>query len=366
MTAIETDGLAKQYGAVTAIRDVTMTVTPGEVYGFLGPNGAGKSTTIAILLDYARPTAGTARIFGMDPQRRQVEIGRRVGVLPERCELYDRLSGRKHLAFAIRAMDAADDPDELLERVGLAGAGDRPVGTYSTGMTQRLKLALALVGDPSLLILDEPSSGLDPHGIKRLREIVTVERDRGTAVFFSSHVLEQVEAVCDRIGIMVAGRLVVSGDLESLKADVRPTVQLTVTVDTVPPTLREALESMPVVTALRMPRSRAGGTVTAGDSSVGSETTATGDAAVGSGMTTTGDAAVSSGTTTTGDAAVSSGTKAGSKPTRDPNRIVVSIADETAKAAVLRRVEEHATIVDFSAERGSLETLFERYAREDR
>ena len=366
MTAIETDGLAKQYGAVTAIRDVTMTVTPGEVYGFLGPNGAGKSTTIAILLDYARPTAGTARIFGMDPQRSQVEIGRRVGVLPERCELYDRLSGRKHLAFAIRAMDATDDPDALLERVGLADAGDRPVGTYSTGMAQRLKLALALVGDPSLLILDEPSSGLDPHGIKRLREIVTAERDRGTAVFFSSHVLEQVEAVCDRIGIMVAGRLVVSGDLESLKADVRPTVQLTVTVDTIPSTLTEALESMPVVTDLHMPGSGTGGVTTDGERTVGSGTTAGDDWTVGSGTTAGGDSAVGSGTTAGDDWTVGSENAAGRKSTRDPNRIVLSIADETAKAAVLRRVEEHATIVDFSAERGSLETLFERFAREDR
>jgi ABC-2 type transport system ATP-binding protein len=237
MPAIRTDGLTKRYdggilGAdVTAVDDLDLVVEEGEVYGFLGPNGAGKSTTIDMLLDYARPTDGTVEVLGYDAIAQSDAVSKCVGVLPEGYGLYDRLTGRRNLEFAIEWQDATDDPAVLLDRVGLdADDAARPVGDYSKGMTQRLALAMALVGDPDLLILDEPSSGLDPNGIRLLREIVREEADSGTTVFFSSHILGQVEAVCDRVGILDDGELVAVDTVEGLReaAGASSTLELTI------------------------------------------------------------------------------------------------------------------------------------------
>lgn len=246
MEAINTSGLTKRFGDVLAVTDLDLRVSPGEVYGFVGPNGAGKSTTIALLLDLLRPTRGSVRVLGLDATAAQLRIRRRVGILPERCGLYARLTGREHLSFAIGAHDAPQTPDDLLDRVGLAGDGDRPTRTYSTGMAQRLRLALALVGEPDLLILDEPSSGLDPVGIARLRDIVSAERDRGAAVFFSSHRFPQVRAVCDRVGILVDGRLRASEPLETIE---RGGCRLRLVVEGDPRELRSTLAAHPEVIA---------------------------------------------------------------------------------------------------------------------
>ena len=237
MAAIRTEGLTKRYGHdVYAVDDLSMTVEAGEVFGFLGPNGAGKSTTIDILLDYVRPTAGSATVLGYDAQRGAEEIHRRVGILPDGYSLYDRLSGRDHVEFAVDLKGAADDPEEVLERVGLdAAAAARPAGTYSKGMSQRLALGMALVGDPDLLILDEPSTGLDPDGIRDIREITLDHAAAGGTVFFSSHVLSQVEAVCDRVGILNRGRLVAVDTIEGLRDAVGTGSTIKLTVDT-PPT----------------------------------------------------------------------------------------------------------------------------------
>jgi len=217
MTAIELRGVTKQFADVTAVRGLDLTVEEGEVYGFLGPNGAGKSTTIDMVLDLVRPTEGTVRVLGQDATADGVAIRQRTGVLPDGFAVYDRLSGRQHVEFAVRSKEADDDPDDLLDRVGLLDAADRKAGGYSKGMRQRLALAMALAGDPDLLILDEPSSGLDPAGAKEMREIVRTEADRGATVFFSSHILEQVEAVCDRVGILRAGELVAEDSVEGLR-----------------------------------------------------------------------------------------------------------------------------------------------------
>ena len=217
MTAIELRGVRKEFGDVTAVSDLDLTVQEGEVYGFLGPNGAGKSTTIDMLLDLVRPTAGTVRVLGRDATGDGVAIRQRTGVLPDGFSVYNRLSGRKHVEFAVRSKEADDDPDALLERVGLLDDADRKAGGYSKGMRQRLALAMALVGDPDLLVLDEPSSGLDPAGAKEMREIVQREADRGATVFFSSHILEQVDAVCDRVGILRNGELVAEDSVEGLR-----------------------------------------------------------------------------------------------------------------------------------------------------
>ena len=230
MAAIELSGVRKEFADVTAVRDLDLTVEEGEVYGFLGPNGAGKSTTINILLDFVRPSAGEVRVLGRDAHRESLAVRQRTGVLPEGFGVYDRLSGRQHVEFAIDSKDADDDPDELLSRVGLAADGARTAGGYSKGMRQRLALAMALVGEPELLILDEPSSGLDPTGAKDMREIVREEVDRGATVFFSSHVLGQVEAVCDRVGILRDGRLVAEDSVEGLREAVGDDETLVITV----------------------------------------------------------------------------------------------------------------------------------------
>jgi ABC-2 type transport system ATP-binding protein len=221
---IETDGLTKRYESTVAVDDLDLAVTDDEIYGFLGPNGAGKSTTIGLLMDYVRPTAGTARVLGADPQADVVEIHDRLGILPDRYSLYDGHTARQHLVLVSNTKRADDSPEQLLDRVGLGDAIDQDVATFSQGMEQRLALAMALVGDPDLLILDEPFTGLDPHGVRTVREIVHEENDRGAAVFFSSHVLGQVELVCDRVGILHRGRLVAEGTVDDLRtsADVEP------------------------------------------------------------------------------------------------------------------------------------------------
>lgn len=214
---IETDGVTKRYGDVRAVDGLGLTVERGETYGFLGPNGAGKSTTIGLVLDYLRPTSGAIRVFGRDPQHDAVEVRDRIGVLPDRFGLYEDRSARQHVAFVAETKRANDDPETLLERVGLGDAIDDDAGNFSSGMEQRLALAMALVGEPDLLVLDEPFSGLDPHGVRRVRDIVHEENERGATVFFSSHVLGQVELVCDRIGVLHDGRLVAEGTLDELR-----------------------------------------------------------------------------------------------------------------------------------------------------
>ena len=217
MAAIEIDGLSKHFGDVVAVDDLDLTVEEGEIFGFLGPNGAGKSTTIDIVLDFVRPTSGSVSVLGHDTQEEGLAVRRKTGVLPDAYHVYDRLTGRQHLEFAVEVKDADDDPADLLDRVGIADAADRKAGGYSKGMRQRLIMGIALVGDPDLLILDEPSTGLDPNGAREMREIIRAENDRGTTIFFSSHVMEQVEAVCDRVAIIDRGRLVAVDTIQGLR-----------------------------------------------------------------------------------------------------------------------------------------------------
>jgi ABC-2 type transport system ATP-binding protein len=231
MTAIQARNITKRYGTLTAVDRVDLTVEEGEIFGFLGPNGAGKSTMINMLLDFARPTQGSVEVFGLDCQQRSVAAREHMGVLPEGYHVYDPLTGRQHVEFAIESKDAEDDPQELLQRVGIASAADRPAGGYSKGMAQRLVLAMALVGQPDLLLLDEPTTGLDPNGAKAMRNILEAENERGATIFFSSHILEQVEAICDRVGIMHEGELVAVDTIESLRATAKGGTKLLIAVD---------------------------------------------------------------------------------------------------------------------------------------
>jgi len=215
--AVETRGLTKRFGDTVAVEDLDLEVEEGEIFGFLGPNGAGKSTTINLLLDFIRPTAGSAEVLGIDAQADPQRVRERVGVLPEGYGFDDPLTGREYVDWAIDTKGAADDPDALLDTVGLADDADRLARAYSKGMQQRLGFAMALAGDPELLVLDEPSTGLDPNGIQSMRETIRERAEAGTTVFFSSHILSEVEAVCDRVGVMNRGELVVTDTIAGLR-----------------------------------------------------------------------------------------------------------------------------------------------------
>jgi len=234
MAAIETRSLTKQFGSLHAVRDVSFQVERGEVFGFLGPNGAGKSTTINVLLDFVRRTSGDVSVLGYDPQKRPRAVRERIGVLPEATGFYGRDTARDHLRFAAAMKRVDDDPDDLLDRVGIADAADRPVGGFSKGMRKRLGLAVALVGEPDLLVLDEPLGGLDPSGARVLRDIVRAERDRGAAVFFSSHIMDQVETLCDRVGVMHDGELVAVETVEALRNRTDAPARVALAVESVP------------------------------------------------------------------------------------------------------------------------------------
>ncbi|HET6570540.1 MAG TPA: ABC transporter ATP-binding protein [Solirubrobacterales bacterium] len=208
MSAIETAGLTKYYGAVRGIEDLTLTVEPGEVFGFLGPNGAGKTTTIRTLLDLLHPTRGSARILGLDSRRDSVAIRARLGNLPGDFGYGKRSSGREALALLARLRGLADlsRAEELARR--FRADLDRPLGRLSRGNRQKVGLILAVFHRPDLLILDEPTSGLDPLMQEEFLALLREERARGCAVFLSSHELDEVERVCDRVGIVRGGRLI--------------------------------------------------------------------------------------------------------------------------------------------------------------
>ena len=200
--AIVTQGLTKSYGSSRGIVDVSMTIEAGEVFGFLGPNGAGKTTTIRTLLDFIRPTAGRATVLGLDPHRNSVEIHRRVGYLPGEFSLYEHMTGRDYLGFFATLRGGVDQQviDALAER--LQSDLDTKIASLSHGNRQKIGLVQAFMHQPPLLILDEPTQGLDPIVQQTFHGLVLEARQAGQTVFLSSHVLSEVERVCDRVGII--------------------------------------------------------------------------------------------------------------------------------------------------------------------
>ena len=219
---IEASGLTKRYGTFTAVRDLDLRVARGEIFGLLGPNGAGKTTTILMLLGLTEPSGGTARVLGMDPARHPLEVKRRVGYLPDAVGFYDRLSARQNLRYTARlnGMDADDAMpliDDLLDQVGLANAADQSAGTFSRGMRQRLGIADALLKDPAVLILDEPTMAIDPEGVAEILGLIErLVRERQLGVLLSSHLLTQAEGICDRVGIFLGGRMIAEGTVREL------------------------------------------------------------------------------------------------------------------------------------------------------
>jgi ABC-2 type transport system ATP-binding protein len=215
---IALDRLTKRYGAARGIEDLSLTVFTGEVFGFLGPNGAGKTTTIRTLLDLLHPTSGSARVFGLDSRRDSRAIHARLGNLPGDFAYDRRLSGRELLGFlaGLRGLRGLGRAHELAER--FEADLDRPLGTLSRGSRQKIGLIQAAFHDPELLVLDEPTSGLDPLMQEAFLDFVAGERDRGCTVFLSSHELDEVERVCDRVGIIRAGRLAAVEDVAAITA----------------------------------------------------------------------------------------------------------------------------------------------------
>jgi ABC-2 type transport system ATP-binding protein len=223
--AIQLEGLSKSFGrgnrSVDAIRGMNLEIAPRQVFGFLGPNGAGKTTTIRLLMDLIRPTQGTARLFGEDVNRHP-KILERAGALVEDARFYGHLSARDNLR--VLGYTTADSHlpsmERLLEQVGLSEAAERRVSDYSTGMKQRLGIAAALLTDPDLVILDEPTNGLDPAGIVEMREFIrALVDDREKTVFLSSHLLHEVEQTCDRVAIIDHGSIVREGKVSELLSE---------------------------------------------------------------------------------------------------------------------------------------------------
>ena len=217
--AIETVDLVKRYGRTTALAGLSMRVEPGEVFGFLGPNGAGKTTSVKLFLGLARATSGHGTLLGAPLGDRSTR--RRVGYLPELFRYQPWLRAREVLALhcALAEIEPRDRTAEIataLETVGLADRADDLVGAFSKGMQQRLGLGVALLGRPELVLLDEPTSALDPVGRADVRRIIRAAREHGTTVFLNSHLLSEVELVCDRVAVVDAGRVVAAGTLEEL------------------------------------------------------------------------------------------------------------------------------------------------------
>ena len=225
--AVEIRNLVKEFRPagrkepLRAVDDVSLTIGAGEVYGLIGPNGSGKSTTMKALLGLVQPDSGTCRIFGNDSLK--VDSRQQVGFLPENPYFYKHLSGAETLRFygklcGLRGATLEQRVKELLELVDLTEAGNRRLGGYSKGMLQRIGLAQALVQEPRLVILDEPTAGVDPIGSRQIRDLIFDLKKRGITVFLCSHLLEQVQEVCDRVGIIHRGRMVKEGPLDELLA----------------------------------------------------------------------------------------------------------------------------------------------------
>lgn len=246
-TVLRTFNLSKVFGKVVAVDDVNLEVREGEVFGFLGPNGAGKTTTIGLTLGLLHPTAGRVELFGQQVSPGQTKPLRQVGALVGRPALLPYLSGRDNLKLLSRLHEGlnSDGIDQVLEQVGMSFAADRKVKTYSTGMKQRLGLATALIHRPSLIILDEPTNGLDPAGMREIRNLIGSLADKGATVFLSSHLLHEVEQVCDRIAVINHGQVVTQGSVKELLRAQEMVVKVRVSS---PEKAKQALRSLTGVT----------------------------------------------------------------------------------------------------------------------
>ena len=256
---IELNGLTKKYGAFTAVGNLNLTIGKGEIFGLLGPNGAGKSTTILMMLGLTEPTSGSVHVCGINSTRYPVEVKRKVGYLPEDVGFYDDRTGLENLVYTaqlngIAAAEAKERALQLLDRVGLSDELTKKTGKYSRGMRQRLGLADVLIKSPEVVILDEPTLGIDPSGIREFMElIVRLSREEDITVLFSSHHLHQVQQVCDRVGLFVKGQLIAEGDVRSLSKQLFGNELIIIDVGTLNPgeQLQEAIGAVEGVSTVR-------------------------------------------------------------------------------------------------------------------
>ncbi len=252
---IATRRLTKEYGNVAAVDSLDLTIRAGEVFGLLGPNGAGKTTTVLMLLGLTEPTRGVVRVLGLDPTREPLAIKRKVGYLPDNVGFYGGMTGRENLRYTARLnglprSEAEDRIEQLLREVRLEEAADKRADAYSRGMRQRLGIADALVKDPSVLILDEPTIAIDPAGVEELLALLRrLVKERNLTVLLSSHILGQVQSLCDRVGFFASGRLVAAGPLDELArgTDANQTIELEVGVEGDPAVIDDIATALPGV-----------------------------------------------------------------------------------------------------------------------
>jgi ABC-2 type transport system ATP-binding protein len=254
---IETRGLTKHYGDLAAVEALNLAVEQGEVFGMLGPNGSGKTTTILMLLGLTEPTAGSVQVLGFDPARQPLSVKARVGYLPEQLGFYDELTARENLIYiaklnGLRRDEAYKRIDQALEQMGLGEVADNRVATFSRGMRQRLGVAEVLLKRPQLIIMDEPTQGLDPEAAREFLDIIRDLKAAGITILLASHLLHQVQAVCDRVGLFHQGRMVLEGTVKELAQQVLGGAYR-IRLEADGAALEEALQSLPGVVNVNHP-----------------------------------------------------------------------------------------------------------------
>jgi ABC-type multidrug transport system ATPase subunit len=249
---IQTRNLTKRYGTFTAVDGINLNIRPGEIYGFLGPNGAGKTSTIMMLLGIVKPTSGEIRLFDRTFDPRRLELRRRIGVVPEKhpAGMWSWMTAGEYLrVFA--DLFALENPekriDHLLGRVGLGQVKNKRFSEFSRGMLQKLSIVRALLHDPDILFLDEPISGLDPFGVKQIRDLILEENREGRTIFISSHILSEIEKICHRVAIIYRGRLRVEDQMKGLLTALTRNREILVELEHMPPETPEKLRDLPFI-----------------------------------------------------------------------------------------------------------------------
>jgi len=262
-TVIQLDQVSKQYDDQFAVKDLSLTISKGEIFGLLGPNGAGKTTTILMLLGLSEPTSGSVTVCGIDSVRRPIEVKRRVGYLPDNIGFYQNMTGLENLVYTaelnnLPKKQARERAEYLLEKVNLTDAAYKKTGKYSRGMKQRLGLADVLMKNPEVIILDEPTLGIDPEGVRELLKMIQeLGKEEGMTVLLSSHHLHQVQQICDRVGLFVKGHLIAEGNVQTLAEQLFDSATLRITVHASPitPELIRRLQELEQVEQVQVVKS---------------------------------------------------------------------------------------------------------------
>jgi len=259
---IETRNLSKKYGSFTAVDDLNMTIREGEFFGLLGPNGAGKTTTILMLLGLTEPTSGSIRVLGLNPSKQPLQVKTHVGYIPDSVGFYDELTCRENLRYVAKLngltqKESSQRIEEAIARVGLEHVVDKRVSTLSHGMKQRLGVADVLIKKPRVIIMDEPTQGLDPEGANEFLEMILGFKEDHITIILSSHLLHQVQTVCDRVGLFNHGKMVLEGSVADLARQVLGgAYRIRVETDQVKTGITEALQSLPETLSVQPTGSR--------------------------------------------------------------------------------------------------------------